>query len=66
MHALTAAVLFSLLLANVAAAGDPTLVGWWKCDEGAGTTAHDSGGYGNDGAFNGDPQWVEGYFGAGV
>ena len=44
-------------------AGDPALVGWWKLDEGAGTTARDFSGYGNDGAFRGDPQWVAGRFG---
>ncbi|MHC4537160.1 MAG: LamG domain-containing protein, partial [Planctomycetota bacterium] len=39
------------------------LVGWWRFDEGTGTTAVDSSGNGNDGTFNGDPQWVVGYFG---
>ncbi len=39
------------------------LVGWWRFDEGAGTTAADSSGNGNDGTFNGDPKWVVGYFG---
>ena len=39
------------------------LVGWWRFDEGTGTTAADSSGKGNDGTFNGDPQWVVGYFG---
>jgi len=39
------------------------LVGWWRFDEGSGTIAHDSSGNGNDGIFNGDPQWVMGYFG---
>ncbi len=38
------------------------LVGWWRFDEGAGTTAADSSGNGNDGTLNGDPQWVVGYF----
>jgi hypothetical protein len=39
------------------------LVGHWKFDEGSGTIAYDSSGNGNDGTFNGDPQWVAGYFG---
>jgi len=39
------------------------LVGWWRFDEGSGTVAYDSSGNGNDGTFNGDPQWVVGYFG---
>ncbi len=38
------------------------LVGWWRFDEGSGTIANDSSGNGNDGTFNGDPQWVVGYF----
>jgi len=39
------------------------LVGWWRFDEGSGTVAHDTSDNGNDGTFNGDPQWVVGYFG---
>jgi hypothetical protein len=39
------------------------LVGWWRFDEGSGTIANDSSGNGNTGTFNGDPQWVVGYFG---
>jgi hypothetical protein len=40
-------------------ADDPNLVGWWTLDEGAGTVALDSSGYGNDAVFQGDPQWVD-------
>jgi len=39
------------------------LVGWWRLDEGSGTTVYDSSGYGNDGTFNGDPEWVVGKVG---
>jgi hypothetical protein len=39
------------------------LVGWWRFDKGSGNIAADSSRNGNDGAFNGDPQWVPGYFG---
>jgi len=39
------------------------LVGWWRLDEGSGTTAFDSSGNGNDGQFQGDPEWVEGFLG---
>ena len=39
------------------------LVGWWRFDEGSGTVAHDTSGNGNDGTFNGDPQWVSGFMG---
>jgi hypothetical protein len=42
---------------------DPNLVGWWKFDEGEGTTAIDWSGYGNHGTFAGNPQWVPGYDG---
>jgi hypothetical protein len=36
------------------------LVGWWRLDDGSGTTAVDSSGNGNDGTLTGDPQWVAG------
>jgi Concanavalin A-like lectin/glucanases superfamily/PA14 domain len=39
------------------------LVGWWKFDDGSGTVATDSTGNGNDGVFNGNPQWVAGKLG---
>jgi len=40
------------------------LIGWWKLDEGSGTTATDSSGYGNDASFEGAPVWMdEGKFG---
>ncbi len=32
------------------------LVGWWKLDEGSGTTAHDSSGYGDNGTLT-NPVW---------
>ncbi len=34
------------------------LVGWWRLDDGSGTTASDSSGVGNDGTLVGSPQWV--------
>ncbi len=36
------------------------LVGWWKLDDGTGTTAVDSSGNGNDATVYGDPQWIDG------
>ena len=39
------------------------LVGWWRLDEGTGTTAFDSSGNGNDGTILGNPQWVAGMIG---
>ena len=53
-------LLLSLTLTNTASA---ELVGWWKLDDGSGTTAFDSSGNGNDGTLEGDPQWVEGQLG---
>gem|GEM_PF-747118 len=38
----------------------PGLVGWWKCDEGAGTTVQDSSGYGHDGILKGNVAWTQG------
>jgi Concanavalin A-like lectin/glucanases superfamily len=42
---------------------DPSLVGWWKFDEGMGNIAVDWSGQGNHGAVQGDPQWVPGQVG---
>jgi len=42
---------------------DPNLVGWWKLDEGTGSTVIDWSGHGNFGTINGDPQGVAGYDG---
>ena len=46
-----------------AQAADPDLAAYWKFDDGSGTTAFDSSGNGNNGTFNGNPQWVAGKFG---
>ncbi len=42
---------------------DPGLVGWWRLDEGSGTTAYDSSGNGRHGTLLGNPQWVTGKIG---
>jgi hypothetical protein len=39
------------------------LIGWWTLDEGSGDIAFDQSGFGNDGTLNGNPTWVEGYYG---
>ena len=39
------------------------LVGWWRLDDGSGTTAVDSSGAGNDGTITGDPKWTAGKVG---
>ena len=44
-------------------AADPDLVGWWWFEEGTGTTAGDSSGYGNNGTLTGGAGWAAGYFG---
>jgi hypothetical protein len=50
---------------------DPTLIGWWKFDEGQGNIAYDSSGYGNHGFIGheyGDsgPLWTIGVIGGGL
>ena len=54
-----------VLLMSVALTGTTKaeLVGWWRFDEGSGTVANDSSGYGNDGTLNGDPLWAVGMLG---
>jgi hypothetical protein len=39
---------------------DTTLVGYWKFNEGTGTIAYDSSGYGNNGTLMNSPTWVDG------
>ena len=56
-------LVLSVALTNVAKAVDPDLVGWWRLDDGSGTTATDSSGNGNDGAIQGNPEWVKGQIG---
>jgi hypothetical protein len=49
-----------LVLPSTVRAADPNLVGWWKFDEGSGTTAEDSSGFGNHGTIT-NAQWVTGF-----
>ena len=61
------ALVVALVLTSGANAADPTLVGWWKLDEGAGTTVADSSGRGHHGTFaEGTPVWVQGKYGTGL
>src|SRR5512142_621291 len=55
-------ILLALLALSSTASAATGLIGWWKFDEGTGTTCKDSSGLGNDGSFGpeGTPQWVEG------
>jgi len=41
-------------------------VGWWKFDEGSGSTARDSSGNNFHGSIQGDTEWVEGHVGSGA
>jgi len=45
-------LVLGLVLTSRADAADPNLVGWWRFDEGSGTIASDSSGYGNDGTLD--------------
>ena len=53
------------LLSSVRGAADPSLVGWWRFDEGRGGIVKDWSGKGNDGRIHG-ARWVEGIFGFGL
>ncbi|MCL5406739.1 MAG: LamG domain-containing protein [Deltaproteobacteria bacterium] len=44
---------------------DPSLVGYWKLDEGSGSTAYDYSGHGNDGQWHGTAAGTSGYYSAG-
>ena len=53
-----------VLVLAVVSDASADLVGYWKLDEGAGTTVADSSGAGHNGVFaEGTPEWVEGMFG---
>ncbi|MEN6336319.1 MAG: LamG-like jellyroll fold domain-containing protein [Phycisphaerales bacterium] len=45
------ALAMSAVAGSLAYAGDPTLIGWWKLNDGTGTTALDLSGYGHNGAI---------------
>lgn len=51
---------------NAPQPGSQGLVGWWKLDEGTGTTAADSSGRGHDGTLVNGPAWVAGKIGSGA
>jgi hypothetical protein len=48
------------------AMGSSGLIGWWKFDEGSGTSAGDSSGYGNTGTLKNTPTWAAGHIGNAV
>ncbi len=55
-------LLFAFLILSPSVHADVTsgLVGWWKLDEGSGTSAGDSSGQGNTGTLTNGPSWVTG------
>ena len=58
--------MLACVLVSVTGAADPSLVGWWKFDDGSGTTAVDSSGNGNHAALIGTVEWVEGILAGGL
>jgi hypothetical protein len=54
------------LATSVAEGADPSLIAWWRFEEGSGTTAYDSSGNGNDGTLVGGATWTTGRFGGGI
>ncbi len=60
-------VCFCLVLClTLTSAVKADLVGWWRLDEGSGTTASDSSPSGNDGTFAGTPEWTTGKVAGGL
>ncbi len=54
------------LAISVSEGADPSLVGWWRFEEGSGTTVYDSSGNGLDGNLVGGVTWTEGRIGGGI
>ncbi|MCP4258900.1 MAG: LamG domain-containing protein [Planctomycetes bacterium] len=59
-------ILVSALTISVSEGADPSLVGWWRFEEGSGTTAYDSSGNGLDGNLVGGATWTQGRIGGGL
>ena len=61
IYAVSFVLVLSLVSTSVVKAD---LIGWWRLDEGTGTTVADVSGSGHNGFFaEGNPEWVEGMFG---
>ena len=56
----------AVLAVNFTSPASADLVGWWRFDDGSGTTAMDSSGNGNDGTLNGGAQWTDGQIGGAI
>jgi len=52
-----------IVMLSTAGNASAGLLGYWRLDEGSGTTVYDSSGSGIDGTFEGDPEWVAGHSG---
>jgi len=61
MHRRLNCMFFLVLFLGLASTNSTSaeLIGWWRLDEGSGTMAVDSSGYGNDARFEGAPVWVD-------
>jgi hypothetical protein len=65
MYLVSFVLMLVMVLTSIASAADPSLVGWWKFDDGSGNTAIDSSGKG----FNirlPNATWEDGVFGGAV
>ena len=53
-------IILLMLICHAAFAEDikTGLIGWWKLDDGSGTTAADISGQGNTGTLTGGPKWA--------
>jgi len=56
-------LVLTVVVLALAGRASADLVGYWKLDEGSGTTAGDSSGNGNNGQLVGNPAWTTGVFG---
>ncbi len=60
MRVTLSCLILLLLVLTMGGSASAALVGHWRFDEGAGTTAYDSSGSGNDGTLVGSVEWVPG------
>ncbi|MCH8120865.1 MAG: discoidin domain-containing protein, partial [Planctomycetes bacterium] len=59
IYLVSVVLVLGLALTSVVEAADPSLVGWWKFDDGSGTIAKDSSGRNMHGVLGNDPVWRE-------
>ena len=56
-------VIAAMLLGPIVGSASAKLVGHWRMNEGGGTVAYDTSGYGNNGTLQGNPAWTAGVLG---